>query len=186
MYNRVKDGNPNSIWVAKEGMIFDKYMTIINQSIRTEIESNIIRPVSIHNNGQINPATDTEQSIDSKTIDVGARRNILSKILVEATTNLASQYITFQNIAPQQGAVFSDNRQWQNYVNGIAFTLPEGNWKGRKSFGDTAMKAYNIYELMDQYTWDNTQGGEILFSKEKGNDKTRQNIKKGCEKREEE
>ena len=38
----------------------------------------------------------------------------------------------------------------------------------RKLFGDTAMKAYNIYELMDQYTWDNTQGGEILFSKEKG------------------
>ena len=168
LYNRVKDGNPNSIWAAKEGMIFDKYMTIINQSIRTEIESNIIRPVSIHNNGQINPATDTEQSIDSKTIDVGARRNILSKILVEATTKLTSQYITFDHIVPRQDADFSQQRPWQDYVDGITLKLPEGDGKGRKLFGDTAMKAYNIYELMDQYTWDNTQGGEILFSKEKG------------------
>ena len=168
LYDRVKDGNPNSIWVAKEGMTFDKYRTIINPSIRTEIESNIIRPVSIHNNGQINPATDTEQSIDSKTIDVGARRNILSKILVEATTNLASQYITFDHIVPRQDADFSQQRPWQDYVDGITLKLPEGDGKGRKLFGDTAMKAYNIYELMDQYTWDNTQGGEILFSKEKG------------------
>ena len=169
LYDTITYSEPGSVWDRTIRIrVPDKYRSFIDQTIRTEIEDHIINPVSIHNNQQNNIANDPAQTIEGKTIDVGARRNILSKILVEATTNLASQYITFQNIAPQQGAVFSDNRQWQNYVNGIAFTLPEGNWKGRKSFGDTAMKAYNIYELMDQYTWDNTQGGEILFSKEKG------------------
>ena len=127
-----------------------------------------MNPVSIHKNRQNNIANDPAQTIEGKTIDVGARRNILSKILVKATTNLASQYITFQNIAPRQDADFSQQQDWQDYVDGITLKLQEGNRESRKLFGDTVMKAYNIYELMDQYTWDNTQGGEILFSKEKG------------------
>ena len=157
----------DTVWSNKISTVH-KYSNLIKPTIKTDIKDHIINSVSIHNNGQINLATDTEQSIDSKTINVGARRNILSKILVEATTQLRSQYITFQHIAKPPAADFSQQQDWQNYVDGIAFKLPEGDGKGRKLFGDTAMKAYNIYELMDQYTWDNTQGGEILFSKEKG------------------
>lgn len=158
----------NTVWNDKISTVPKKYKDLITQPIRTEIESNIIRPVSIHNNGQIDLANDTVQTIENQTIDVGARRNILSKILVEATANFVSQYITFDHIVPRQDADFSQQQDWQDYVDGITLKLPEGDGKGRKLFGDTAMKAYNIYELMDQYTWDNTQGGEILFSKEKG------------------
>lgn len=168
LYEKITHAEPDSVWDRTFRIrALDKYNRIIDQSIRTMI-NNIINHVSIHNNAQNNIANETEQSIEGKTIDVGARRNILSEILVKATTNLASQYITFQNIAPRQDADFSQQQDWQDYVDGITLKLPEGDGKGRKLFGDTAMKAYNIYELMDQYTWDNTQGGEILFSKEKG------------------
>lgn len=169
LYDTITYSEPGSVWDRTIRIrVPDKYRSFINQTIRTEIEDHIINPVSIHNNQQNNIANDPAQTIEGKTIDVGARRNILSKILVEATTQLKSQYITFDNIAKQPAADFSQQRPWQDYVDGITLKLPEGDGKGRKLFGDTAMKAYNIYELMDQYTWDNTQGGEILFSKEKG------------------
>lgn len=169
LYDTITYSEPGSVWDRTIRIrVPDKYRSFINQTIRTEIEDHIIIPVSIHNNQQNNIANDPAQTIEGKTIDVGARRNILSKILVEATTQLKSQYITFDNIAKQPAADFSQQRPWQDYVDGITLKLPEGDGKGRKLFGDTAMKAYNIYELMDQYTWDNTQGGEILFSKEKG------------------
>lgn len=169
LYDTITYSEPGSVWDRTIRIrVPDKYRNFITQTIRTEIEDHIINSVSIHNNQQNNIANDPAQTIERITIDVGARRNILSKILVEATTQLKSQYITFDNIAKQPAADFSQQRPWQDYVDGITLKLPEGNWKGRKSFGDTAMKAYNIYELMDQYTWDNTQGGEILFSKEKG------------------
>lgn len=169
LYDTITYSEPGSVWDRTIRIrVPDKYRSFINQTIRTEIEDHIINPVSIHNNQQNNIANEPAQTIEGKTIDVGARRNILSKILVEATTQLKSQYITFDNIAKQPAADFSQQRPWQDYVDGITLKLPEGDGKGRKLFGDTAMKAYNIYELMDQYTWDNTQGGEILFSKEKG------------------
>ena len=169
LYDTITYSEPGSVWDRTIRIrVPDKYRSFIDQTIRTEIEDHIINPVSIHNNQQNNIANDPAQTIEGKTIDVGARRNILSKILVEATTQLKSQYITFDNIAKQPAADFSQQRPWQDYVDGITLKLPEGDGKGRKLFGDTAMKAYNIYELMDQYTWDNTQGGEILFSKEKG------------------
>ena len=169
LYDTITYSEPGSVWDRTIRIrVPDKYRSFINQTIRTEIGDHIINPVSIHNNQQNNIANDPAQTIEGKTIDVGARRNILSKILVEATTQLKSQYITFDNIAKQPAADFSQQRPWQDYVDGITLKLPEGDGKGRKLFGDTAMKAYNIYELMDQYTWDNTQGGEILFSKEKG------------------
>lgn len=169
LYDTITYSEPGSVWDRTIRIrVPDKYRSFINQTIRTEIEDHIINPVSIHNNQQNDIANDPAQTIEGKTIDVGARRNILSKILVEATTQLKSQYITFDNIAKQPAADFSQQRPWQDYVDGITLKLPEGDGKGRKLFGDTAMKAYNIYELMDQYTWDNTQGGEILFSKEKG------------------
>lgn len=167
IYEAVTGCKLNTVWNDKISTVPKKYKDLITQTIRTAIDD-IINPVSIHKNRQNQIANDTVQTIEGKTIDVGARRNILSKILVEATGNFVSQYITFDNIAKPPAADFSQQRPWQDYVDGITLKLQEGNRESRKLFGDTAMKAYNIYELMDQYTWDNTQGGEILFSKEKG------------------
>ncbi len=168
LFGTIKGCKLDTVWNLTISTVLDKYSRLIDQTIRTEINNTIINPVSIHNNAQNNIANNTNQIIEGMTIEARARRDILSDILVKATTQFTSQYIDFQNTSKPQGVDFSQDQDWQDYVNGIAFKLPEGNRKGRKLFGDTAMKAYNIYELMDQYTWDNTQGGEILFSKEKG------------------
>lgn len=154
---RLKEYNDEDVvWEKFYQFLYSSCKEIVNDAdIKAKISA-IYQPVCWLKNHNLVINDNTE-------LNKGEMREVLYLVLTKAIKRYRSDSY---NISIETGfSDFDDEEKWNKLIDKITFTEQT---RKRRKFGDYLMGLVDIKDLEDQYVWDKTETGEILFSNKKG------------------
>ena len=148
----------DNIWAAITPPLSDNAKDIINNaSIKPKIEA-IYGDVCWHKDHTIQVRDENNIAIPKSKM-----REALYLILKKAIEKQDSSYYYLS--VESDFSNFNDDAEWNNLVDGIQIRFTEQQSNKKKDF---LISCLNISDMADQYVWDKTETGEILFSDKEG------------------